>query len=76
MKDYAAGLVSHFATKNPLEWRPPRTQLLTPAQGTEVVDIENERPVFDWVSQVSRHVGTLVHRELDRLCRPGGQASQ
>jgi ATP-dependent helicase/nuclease subunit A len=31
--------------------------------------------VFDWVSQVSRHVGTLVHRELDRLCRPGMQAS-
>ena len=34
-----------------------------------------ERPVFDWVSQVSRHVGTLVHRELDRVCRPGMQAS-
>ena len=41
----------------------------------DVVDIEDERPVFDWVSQVSRHVGTLVHRELDRLCRPGMQAS-
>jgi ATP-dependent helicase/nuclease subunit A len=25
--------------------------------------------VFDWVSLTSRHVGTLVHRELDRLCR-------
>jgi ATP-dependent helicase/nuclease subunit A len=32
------------------------------------VDIDAQRPVFDWVSQVSRHVGTLVHRELDRLC--------
>jgi ATP-dependent exoDNAse (exonuclease V) beta subunit len=59
----------------PIEWRPPRTQLVTPAPVTEVVDIEDERPVFDWVSQVSRHVGTLVHRELDRLCRPGMQAS-
>jgi ATP-dependent helicase/nuclease subunit A len=59
----------------PIEWRAPRTQPVTPAPATEVVDIEDERPVFDWVSQVSRHVGTLVHRELDRLCRPGMQAS-
>jgi ATP-dependent exoDNAse (exonuclease V) beta subunit len=60
----------------PLEWRPPRTQLVTPVSAAEVVDIEaDERPVFDWVSQVSRHVGTLVHRELDRICRPGVQAS-
>jgi ATP-dependent exoDNAse (exonuclease V) beta subunit len=56
----------------PLEWRPPRTQLVTPGAAADVVDIEDERPVFDWVSQVSRHVGTLVHRELDRLCRPDG----
>jgi ATP-dependent helicase/nuclease subunit A len=55
----------------PLEWRPPRTQLVTAAPGANVVEIEDARPVFDWVSQVSRHVGTLVHRELDRLCRPG-----
>ncbi|MGH8239839.1 MAG: 3'-5' exonuclease, partial [Steroidobacteraceae bacterium] len=59
----------------PIEWRLPRTQLGTPGQASDVVDIEAERPVFDWVSQVSRHVGTLVHRELDRLCRPGMQAS-
>jgi ATP-dependent exoDNAse (exonuclease V) beta subunit len=59
----------------PLEWRPPRTQLVTPELAADVVDIEDERPVFDWVSQVSRHVGTLVHRELDRICRPGVQAS-
>jgi ATP-dependent helicase/nuclease subunit A len=60
----------------PPDWRPPRTQLVAPAPAADVVDIEDEeRPVFDWVSQVSRHVGTLVHRELDRLCRPGMQAS-
>jgi ATP-dependent helicase/nuclease subunit A len=59
----------------PIEWRPPRTQLVTPAAAAEVIEIEDERPVFDWVSQVSRHVGTLVHRELDRVCRPGVQAS-
>ncbi len=55
----------------PIDWRPPRTQLAVPAHAADVVDIADERPVFDWVSQVSRHVGTLVHRELDRLCRPG-----
>jgi ATP-dependent exoDNAse (exonuclease V) beta subunit len=60
----------------PLDWRPARAQLVTQAPIAEVIDIEAEkRPVFDWVSQVSRHVGTLVHRELDRLCRPGMQAS-
>ncbi len=68
----AAAEVAHGCR---IEWRPPRTQLVTPAPVAEVVDIEDERPVFDWVSQVSRHVGTLVHRELDRLCRPGMQAS-
>ncbi|HET9449134.1 MAG TPA: UvrD-helicase domain-containing protein [Steroidobacteraceae bacterium] len=60
----------------PLDWRPARAQLVTQAPIAEVIDIEDEeRPVFDWVSQVSRHVGTLVHRELDRLCRPGMQTS-
>jgi ATP-dependent exoDNAse (exonuclease V) beta subunit len=31
--------------------------------------IELQQPEFDWVSEVSRHVGTLVHRELDRSAR-------
>ncbi len=52
----------------PSDWRPPQltaTSVAMPA----VVEIEPQRPVFDWVSQTSRHVGTLVHREIDRLCR-------
>ena len=28
-------------------------------------------PPFDWVSETSRHVGTLVHRELDHCSRRG-----
>jgi ATP-dependent exoDNAse (exonuclease V) beta subunit len=59
----------------PLEWRPPRTHSTTSTAPVEIVEIELDRPVFDWVSQVSRHVGTLVHRELDRICRPGVQVS-
>jgi ATP-dependent exoDNAse (exonuclease V) beta subunit len=59
----------------PLEWRPPRSQQTTSGGAAQIVDIDDDRPVFDWVSQVSRHVGTLVHRELDRICRPGVQVS-
>jgi ATP-dependent exoDNAse (exonuclease V) beta subunit len=59
----------------PLEWRPPRSLQTTSGGAAQIVDIDDDRPVFDWVSQVSRHVGTLVHRELDRICRPGVQVS-
>lgn len=34
-------------------------------------DILTEQPEFDWVTQTSRHIGTLVHRELDRMTRSG-----
>jgi len=27
---------------------------------------------FDWVSETARHIGTVVHRELQRLARDGG----
>ncbi len=33
-----------------------------------------EIPQFDWASEVTRHAGTLVHRELQRLVRPGALA--
>lgn len=55
----------------PLAWRVPQTELIAQAGAADVVDIDAQRPVFDWASQVSRHVGTVVHRELDRLCHTG-----
>jgi ATP-dependent helicase/nuclease subunit A len=52
----------------PLAWRAPHIEPVAQTGSADLVDIDAQRPVFDWVSQVSRHVGTLVHRELDRLC--------
>lgn len=53
----------------PLDWALPAVtpSLTTPAESAR--DTDAERPIFDWVSQTSRHVGTVVHRELDRALR-------
>ncbi len=55
----------------PLDWQPPRVEAVDVSAEPPVVDLEQQGPIFDWVSETSRHVGTLVHRELDRLCRFG-----
>lgn len=50
----------------PIEWSPPAPDAAVAAPpALETVDLQ--RPEFDWVSEVSRRVGTLVHRELDRM---------
>jgi ATP-dependent helicase/nuclease subunit A len=59
----------------PLQWRLPSAPQPIRATAAPVVDID-EPPVFDWVTQTSRHVGTLVHRELDRLCRAGAASTK
>ncbi|HLB84985.1 MAG TPA: PD-(D/E)XK nuclease family protein, partial [Steroidobacteraceae bacterium] len=52
----------------PPDWRPP-----VPPPAPRVAVRAATRPaatpavVFDWVSQTARHVGTVVHRELQRL---------
>lgn len=53
----------------PLDWQPPPSQAIDVPAEPPLVDLEQQQPIFDWVSETSRHVGTLVHRELDRLCR-------
>jgi ATP-dependent exoDNAse (exonuclease V) beta subunit len=53
----------------PLDWLPPQPAETARVEPTTLVDVTTERPVFDWVTLTSRHVGTLVHRELERLCR-------
>ena len=55
----------------PRDWTPPSPAELLQVPVADSVDIDMQRPVFDWVSQTSRHIGTLVHRELDRMCRYG-----
>lgn len=55
-----------------------RSDFRLPAAATDVgvpavapPAIEPSRPTFDWVSEVSRHVGTVVHAEMDRWSRVG-----
>jgi ATP-dependent exoDNAse (exonuclease V) beta subunit len=50
----------------PLDWQPtiPEGVAIAPSGFDFVMP-----PPFDWVGETSRHIGTLVHRELDRLTR-------
>jgi len=54
----------------PLQWQPPVADASLTAKPVNVTDLGT--PIeFDWASQTARHIGTLVHRELDRLVRGG-----
>jgi ATP-dependent helicase/nuclease subunit A len=55
----------------PLDWAPPVAPAPLSAPPMTLVDAETVRPPFDWVTQTGRHIGTLVHRELDRALRTG-----
>jgi len=52
----------------PADWRLPEVSTALSANLEPVIDITAPVP-FDWVTHTSRHVGTLVHRELDRMSR-------
>jgi ATP-dependent helicase/nuclease subunit A len=52
-------------------WRLPAPDVAVGAGATAPAMVEPSRPTFDWVSEVSRHVGTTVHAELDRWSRKG-----
>jgi ATP-dependent exoDNAse (exonuclease V) beta subunit len=54
----------------PLQWQPPTADAAITAKAVNVSDLEAQIE-FDWASQAARHIGTLVHRELDRLVRAG-----
>jgi ATP-dependent helicase/nuclease subunit A len=53
----------------PSSWEVPEFETTAESVEAAAIDLEREQPVFDWVTETSRHVGTLVHRELDRICR-------
>ncbi|HMN43282.1 MAG TPA: UvrD-helicase domain-containing protein [Povalibacter sp.] len=59
----------------PLDRQPPQPGAVDGRAEPAGVDLQQQRPIFNWVSETSRHVGTLVHRELDRLCRFGLSAA-
>jgi len=53
----------------PLHWRP---EAIPPppfalAEATISVQTRDEWPVFDWAGETARHIGSLVHAELQRL---------
>ena len=52
----------------PAHWALPDFPPALSANLEPLVDITAPVP-FDWVTHTSRHVGTLVHRELDRMSR-------
>lgn len=54
----------------PLQWQPPSADAAVTAKPVTVSDLD-AKVEFDWASQTARHIGTLVHRELDRLVRAG-----
>lgn len=55
----------------PADWEAPLADKSARIPAEPPVDITTEHPEFDWVTQTSRHIGTLVHRELDRMTRSG-----
>ncbi|HEY0942160.1 MAG TPA: UvrD-helicase domain-containing protein [Steroidobacter sp.] len=54
----------------PLPWQPPAADDAIIAKAVTLSDLKTQIE-FDWASQTARHIGTLVHRELDRLVRAG-----
>ena len=54
----------------PLDWQLPRPLVAVQLPlSTRVDPLAPEQPEFDWASETARHIGTLVHRELDRMTR-------
>jgi ATP-dependent exoDNAse (exonuclease V) beta subunit len=55
----------------PLEWRVPEPE--SPRiVSTRSPKASAQQPVeFDWATETARHVGTVVHRELQRIAREG-----
>jgi ATP-dependent helicase/nuclease subunit A len=56
----------------PLSWQLPAP---TPWVGIsilkDVIEDEPLHPEFEWVGETGRHVGTMVHREIERIARAG-----
>lgn len=68
---FAAAPAPHLRVRRlPLDWEPPAADAAITAKAVNVSDLEAQVE-FDWVTQTARHIGTLVHRELDRLVRAG-----
>ncbi len=61
----------------PVGWELPLDQLVSPlpatAAGRDLESDSQERVEFDWATETARHVGTLVHRYLQRIAVDGAE---
>jgi ATP-dependent helicase/nuclease subunit A len=56
----------------PLAWQlPPAAEPESKPLLRDVIENEPLHPEFEWVGETGRHIGTLVHREIERIARAG-----
>ncbi len=71
----AAAPAQHPIRRLPLEWRFPQEELQSPLSRVSPDQLPDtaqiEQVEFDWATETARHVGTLVHRYLQRIARDG-----
>jgi ATP-dependent exoDNAse (exonuclease V) beta subunit len=53
----------------PVTWTPPQSDESSELSHARLLSSPKRRPEFDWVSETGRHIGTIVHRELERITR-------
>lgn len=53
----------------PAEWRAPPADAALIGDHTDITLNAQDNPEFDWVGETSRHIGTVVHAELERLAK-------
>jgi ATP-dependent exoDNAse (exonuclease V) beta subunit len=67
--------VAHPIRRLPLDWTLPMAELASPLPHitSEAMPepIQQELVEFDWASETARHIGTLVHRYLQRIAKDG-----
>ena len=55
----------------PADWQPTTPAVTRPDKETKTVPFEEASIEFSWASSTARHVGTLVHRHLERIANDG-----
>lgn len=67
--------ISHPIRRLPLDWMLPQAGLESPIPQITTEPVPEagqlERVEFDWASETARHIGTLVHRYLQRISKDG-----
>ena len=70
-------VVSPPIRRLPVDWELPKAELVSPLPqiGSESLQetTQSERLEFDWASESARHIGTLVHRYLQRIALDGAE---